>query len=250
MPLVSFRSSLFKAFDDASPRRGTRRGGPLPTAPAHDARSRARTRAGDQDDPARARPRRRAFPPPSDPRARRLLLASAARRALRLVREKPPRRLTAPPAPAPRHARLPRASPRPRPCPRPHGVPRARAVHVGAGRMYYPYGSAVGPFYGCGFSRDARPSRPLDPPPTLRPDASSPPFPPALRTFAPRAGPLGVIGLRRRGRPRATPAVGFGARPLLRRRGLRRRSASVIPRRPPRLQRRRLRRRSTHAPLG
>ena len=152
------------------PRRGTRRGGPLPTAPAHDARSRARTRAGDQDDPARARHAGAPSPPPP---ATRGLDGSSSRPPLaapfRLVREKN-RRDASPPLPPPlldmraSPSRLAlalalalalTASP-------------ARAQSMSAqGGMYYPYGSAVGPFYGCGFSRDARPSRPLDPPPTL-----------------------------------------------------------------------------------
>ena len=132
MPLVSFRSSLFKAFDDASPpRRGTRRGGPLPTAPAHDARSRARTRAGDQDDPARARPRRRAFPPPpqrpegstAPPRVRRSprpFASSEKKTAATPHRPSRPRSSTCAPPP--------RASPSPSPLPSPsRRPPRARS---------------------------------------------------------------------------------------------------------------------------
>ena len=113
------------------PRRGTRRGGPLPTAPAHDARSRARTRAGDQDDPARARPRRRAFPPPpqrpegstAPPRVRRSprpFASSEKKTAATPHRPSRPRSSTCAPPP--------RASPSPSPSPSPsRRPPRARS---------------------------------------------------------------------------------------------------------------------------
>ena len=70
------------------------------------------------------------------------------------------------------------------------------------GGMYYPYGSAVGPFYGC-----AR-ARPRRPPPSSTPRLTRPARPPPPRRSA---GPVGVVG------PFGgvdvlgyTPAVSFG----------------------------------------
>ena len=83
------------------PRRGTRRGGPLPTAPAHDARSRARTPRRRSGRPRARAPTPARLPPPP---ATRGLDGSSSRPPLaapfRLVREKN-RRDASPPLPPP-----------------------------------------------------------------------------------------------------------------------------------------------------